>query len=191
MSYYAKNNGVGTGPVPAGAVPINKAQYLEAIARMQDGERVIVDGGALSFAVPETPSMVYLFDADGFYVGKTDAPEDGQTYAFIAPDSSLLKPQFVNDAWVEGEDPAVIAAALIPKSVSCRQGRLALLGAGFLDDVEAAMDAIADPIEKRRAQIEYEADTWERDNAFLQSMWAQLGGTESELDALFVTASSL
>lgn len=77
----------------------------------------------------------------------------------------------------------------IPHSVTRRQGRLALLEVGKLDDVEAAIGAIENPVERRAAEIEYEADTWERSNAFLQGMWAQLGGTETELDALFVLAS--
>lgn len=79
----------------------------------------------------------------------------------------------------------------IPQAVTRRQGRLALLSVGKLADVEAAIDAIVDPDERRAAEIEYEADTWERSNAFLQTMWAQLGGTEEELDDLFTMASTL
>ena len=41
------------------------------------------------------------------------------------------------------------------------------------------------------AQIEYEADTWERSNAFLQQMWAGLGGTPEQLDDLFRMAVTL
>lgn len=72
----------------------------------------------------------------------------------------------------------------VPQQVTRRQGRLALLDAGKLAAVEAAVESAG-----MAAQIEYEADTWERGNAFLQSMWAQLGGTEAELDALFILAS--
>ena len=78
----------------------------------------------------------------------------------------------------------------VPAQVTRRQGRLALLEADKLDAVEAAIDAIEDPAQKRAAQIEYEADTWERGNAFLQALWAQLGGTEEELDELFILAAS-
>ncbi len=77
-----------------------------------------------------------------------------------------------------------------PPSTSCsrRQGRLALLEFEKLDLVESAIAAIDDPALRRRAQIEYEADTWERSNLFLQSMWVTLGGTSEELDALFACA---
>lgn len=74
--------------------------------------------------------------------------------------------------------------------VSRRQGRLALLDAGKLDEVESLISAIPDAALKRRAQIEYDADTWERGNAFLQSVWSQLGGTPEGLDALFASAAT-
>ena len=62
---------------------------------------------------------------------------------------------------------------------------------GMLDTLQAAIEAIADPIAKRRAQIEYSADVWERSNPFLQSMWAQLGGTTEQLDELYRLAVTL
>lgn len=81
--------------------------------------------------------------------------------------------------------PDVPPPAPVPDKCTRRQGRLALLELGKLDAVEDAIAAIEDPIEKRAAQIEYEADTWERENAFVQSMWAALGGTPAQLDGLF------
>lgn len=78
----------------------------------------------------------------------------------------------------------------IPQKVTRRQGRLALLETGYLDQVETMISAIADPVERRAAEIEYEADTWERSNAFLQQMWSDLGGTSEALDDLFVLAST-
>lgn len=78
-----------------------------------------------------------------------------------------------------------------PTSCSRRQGRIALLAHGLLAAVEAAIAAIADPAERMAAQIEYEADTWERGNTFLQAMWAGLGGTPEQLDDLFRMAVTL
>jgi len=83
------------------------------------------------------------------------------------------------------------AAALIPKSCTRRQGRLALLAFGMLDEAEAAIAAIADPVQKREAEIEYEADTWERGNPFLAGLWTELGGTPQSLDEAFVLAVTL
>ncbi|WJJ93986.1 hypothetical protein [Neopusillimonas aromaticivorans] len=81
--------------------------------------------------------------------------------------------------------------APVPQSCTRRQGRLALLQNDLLDDVEDAIAAIPDPAQRRAAQIEYEADTWDRGNAFLQAMWAQMGGTEEGLDDLFRLAVTL
>ena len=87
--------------------------------------------------------------------------------------------------------PPPPAPAPIPATCTRRQGRLALLQAGHLAAVEQSLAAIEDPTERMAAQIEYEADTWERGNAFLQGMWAQLGGTPAQLDDLFRLAVTL
>ena len=88
-------------------------------------------------------------------------------------------------------EPADALPTPIPATCTRRQGRLALLQAGYLAAVEQSIAAIADPTQRMAAQIEYEADTWERDNAFLQGMWAQLGGTPEQLDDLFALAVTL
>lgn len=87
--------------------------------------------------------------------------------------------------------PPPAPPAPVPQSCTRRQGRLALLQNDLLDDVEDAIAAIPDPAQRRAAQIEYEADTWDRGNAFLQGMWQQLGGSEEGLDDLFRLAVTL
>lgn len=79
----------------------------------------------------------------------------------------------------------------VPAQCTRRQGQLVLLSHGLLDDAEAAISAITDPNERRAAQIEYDADTWERSNAFLSALWGQLGGTPESLDEAFRTAVTL
>lgn len=88
-------------------------------------------------------------------------------------------------------EPADALPTPVPTTCTRRQGRLALLQAGYLATVEQAVVSIADPAQRMAAQIEYEADTWERGNPFLQGMWAQLGGTAEQLDDLFRLASTL
>jgi hypothetical protein len=78
-----------------------------------------------------------------------------------------------------------------PHSCSRRQGRLALLMLGLLEAAESAIAAMPEGSDKRAAQIEYEADTWERHNPFLSALWAQLGGTPESLDAAFALAVTL
>ena len=87
-------------------------------------------------------------------------------------------------AYVPPPPPPVVA----PSRCTRGQGRLALLDAGHLIAVEAMIAGIADLTERMRAQIEYERETWERSNPFLQQMWANLGGTPEELDDLFTYA---
>ena len=93
--------------------------------------------------------------------------------------------------WVASYEPPPPTPAPVPATCTRRQGRLALLQVGYLAAVEQAIAAIADPVQRMAAQIEYEADTWKRDNAFLQQMWAQLGGTPEQLDDLFRLAVTL
>src|SRR5260370_42089000 len=69
--------------------------------------------------------------------------------------------------------------------------KVALLMLGLLDAAEAAIAAMPEGSDKRAAQIEYEADTWERHNPFLSALWAQLGGTSESLDAAFLLAVTL
>ena len=79
-----------------------------------------------------------------------------------------------------------VAPVVVPQTITRRQGRVALMQAGKLDAAEAIVKAGG-----AAAAIEYEAGTWERGNAYLQQIWALLGGSDKELDALFVLAASL
>lgn len=87
--------------------------------------------------------------------------------------------------------PDASLAEEAPHRCTRRQGRLALLALGVLDAAESEIAAITDETERRAAQIEYEADTWERSNAFVQQLWASLGGTAEGLDDAFRLAVTL
>ena len=94
----------------------------------------------------------------------------------------------VQTEWVPPPAPSVV----IPQSVTMRQARLALLGAGLLDSVNAAIAAITDPVQRKAAQIEWEyAQTVDRDSPFTQQLAAGLGLTSEQLDALFTQAAAL
>src|SRR5256885_3204083 len=95
----------------------------------------------------------------------------------------------IRDYKVTGVQPC--ALPISPHSCTRRQGQLALLMLGLLDAAEAAIAAMPEGSDKRAAQIEYEADTWERHNPFLSALWAQLGGTSESLDAAFLLAVTL
>lgn len=133
------------------------------------------------------------------YFVAEDGRIDGECFSDKPANPSMLQIIELDDLpepctdYVVQNNVAVFApvAVAVPSSCTRRQGRLALLNAGKLDAVETAIEAISDPTAKRQSQIEYEADTWERSNLFLQQMWANLGGTSEELDALFTLAVTL
>lgn len=89
------------------------------------------------------------------------------------------------------EEVAAFLAPPVPASVTMRQARLALLQAGHLAAVTAAL-AATPGMAGEAARIEWEyASTLERDSVLVQAFAAQLGLSGAALDALFSTAASL
>jgi len=86
---------------------------------------------------------------------------------------------------------AAAAVPVVPRSVTMRQARLALLAAGKLGAVDAAIASLPSP-QKEAAQIEWEfSSVVERDRPLVQTLGPALGLSESELDQLFITAVAL
>lgn len=78
-----------------------------------------------------------------------------------------------------------------PSSVTMRQARLALLAAGKLAGVDAAIDALPEP-SRTQARIEWEySQDVERSNPLLSLIAPALGLGDNDLDALFVQAAML
>lgn len=98
----------------------------------------------------------------------------------------------------QGDRDAAIAAdieakrlAAVPFKVTMRQARLALLGAGMLSSVNAAIAALSSP-QKEAAQIEWEySQEVERNRGLVLSLGTALGLTARQLDDLFTTAATL
>lgn len=81
--------------------------------------------------------------------------------------------------------------ALVPKVVTMRQARLALLSANLLSAVTTAINSLPSP-QKEAAGIEWEySQTVERNRGFVLTLGAALGLTDLELDNLFTLASTL
>lgn len=79
----------------------------------------------------------------------------------------------------------------VPNEVTMRQARLALLGAGKLADVEAAIASMPEP-QRTAAQIEWEySNALQRSNPFVSQLGAALGLDSAGIDALFVEAAKL
>lgn len=72
-----------------------------------------------------------------------------------------------------------------------RQARLALLGAGLLQQVDQAISALPEP-QQSAARIEWDySSEVHRDRAFVQQLGQALGLSDEQLDALFIQAAAL
>lgn len=120
----------------------------------------------------------------------TPAPWMGSTeLAVPAYDKAAQGAFFVNGAWAVvttmPEEPAV------PRAVTMRQARLALLGAGLLASVDAAINGLPSP-QKEAARIEWEySQEVQRHNGFVSVLAPSLGLTDAQTDALFIAAAGL
>lgn len=102
---------------------------------------------------------------------------------------SWLVAALPNGTVIEPADPVPVS---VPASCTRRQGLRALLDFGIKRvDIEAQIAAIENEIEREKAEIDYEANVWERANPRLQLMWAALGGDPARLDDLFRLAVTL
>lgn len=84
--------------------------------------------------------------------------------------------------------PVVLVA---PSAVTMRQARLALLNAGHLADVDAAISSLPSP-DRERARIEWDyARDVVRDSPLIRLLGPALGLDDAELDTLFTEAVTL
>lgn len=96
----------------------------------------------------------------------------------------------IGDLW-DGRNFAESTSAQVPSAVSMRQARLALLGDGLLDSVNAAIAAMPGPDgDASRIEWEYAQDV-RRDSPLVLSLSGALGMTAAQIDDLFVLADTL
>lgn len=104
---------------------------------------------------------------------------DGLTWLDATPKPTLPE---IQAAWEDRQ-----ANPPVPQLVTARQARLALLDAGLLDQVEAAIAAGS-----RADQITWEfAVDVRRDHALIANLGAALNLTSERIDGLFRTAATL
>jgi len=110
-----------------------------------------------------------------------DCPDDVVAYSYTYDGANFNEPP----------PPPPPPEPPTPTVVSMRQARLALLGAGLLSSVNAAIAAMAG-VEGEAARIEWEyAQEVRRDSALVAGMAGALSLTEEQLDALFLMGASL
>jgi len=97
----------------------------------------------------------------------------------------------IGDSIINGFVVKYVDPVIIPKEVSKKQARLALLSAGYYDKVIAIIDNLPED-QKTVAKIQWDdSESYQRDHPFVLMMATALGLTSDELDALFVAASEM
>lgn len=87
--------------------------------------------------------------------------------------------------------PPVDETPEVPQSVTMRQARIALLGAGLLQAVNTAIANMPGP-EGEAARIEWEySQEVHRNRGLVKSLGGSLGMTPAQLDALFIAAAQI
>jgi len=129
-------------------------------------------------------NTIYYVDAEGRYLGGYSGAEP--------PEGAISVPHAPDDArqvW-DGAQWGVVPAE-IPQSVTMRQCRIALLDAGLLDGVQSSIASMPGA-DGERARIDWEyALEVRRDWPLIAYMAGDLGLTDEQVDALFVTASTI
>jgi hypothetical protein len=125
-----------------------------------------------------------------------------KTYQYTSPENTVVavidedgksRMSMLASEVPEGEPilPYVAPPTPVPEAVTMRQARLALLGAGLLSQVDAAIASLPSP-QKEAAAIEWEyAQEVQRHNGLVPAMAQALGMTEAQLDDLFMQAATL
>lgn len=140
---------------------------------------------------------IYTYDSTGIYSNAVECdPLKAVPAGLLVAPPALTGTQVAqvqNGAWVVlPEYPvAPVQPPQVPAAVTMRQARLALLGAGLLANIDAAIDALPSP-QKEAARIEWEySQEVQRHNGFVSALAPALGLTAEQTDALFVQAATL
>lgn len=141
--------------------------------------------------------MWYLLDNSGYYLGlssETPFSEDkNQTNVPIS--GNFVKFKFDGENWVEGataEQISQLKKSMVPLTVSRRQLRLALAFAQFdLSQIDQQINQLPEPNRTFALIAWNDAVVFERNDALLNQLAAQLGLNEEALDDLFINAGKL
>lgn len=163
-----------------------KFTYIDRLT----GKSVAVEPAANGPVFPSIPGLEFEWARESQY--PTNVPE----FFGTCPDNSNTQIDgvlgiFLQSDWEQMRTDEMAARNPVPPSVTMRQARLALLGIGLLDDVEAAIAALPSP-QKEAATIQWEySQEVQRSNGLVASLAPALGMTESQIDALFFAAAQL
>ena len=163
-----------------------KFTYVDAITNISVAKAHAANGPKF----PAVEGLEFVWARESAY--PTEVPD----FFGTCPDESNTQVdgvlgEFIESDWLQMQADEMRARNRVPMSVTMRQARLALLAAGLLAGVDAALAALPEP-DKSAAVIEWEyALEVRRDSPLMAAVSAALGLTDEQVDALFVTAGSL
>jgi hypothetical protein len=158
-----------------------KFTYVDAVTGTPVSEAPATNGPKF----PDVDGLEFSFALESQY------PTSVPIFFGTCPDESITMVPGVIDALTEADFLQAQKDemhARVPKVVTIRQARLALLQSGLLDDIDAAIAASTD----RALKIEWEfATEFRRDWPALIAMQPALGLTDQQVDDLFHLAVTL
>ena len=89
------------------------------------------------------------------------------------------------DAYAAADKPAV------PQTVGRAQARIALMQAGLLDQIEAALQALPEPPRLLAMEAWNSATSFNRNGTLINMLKSNVGLTDEQLDALFIAAAAI
>lgn len=161
-----------------------KFTYVDAVTGVSIAAEPALNGTQF----PAVPGLVFVWARESAY--PTDVPH----FFGTCPDGSDTQANgvlgvFTEADWQQMQLDEMRARA--PQTVSMRQARLALLAAGKLADVHAAITAMTGaPGEAARIEWEFSSEV-KRSQPLVLTLGAALALTNVQLDALFVAAAAL
>lgn len=150
--------------------------------------RLRIDFPQVSFPIPY--DLADLAEVGIFPVAQAEPPEAG---SHEIPQE--IAPVLIDGVWtrqwtLRPMTPEEVAAR-VPQFVSMRQARLALLAAGLLAGVDAAISALPSPDgEAARIDWEYAVEV-RRSSPLIATLGPALGLDDAAIDALFIAAGAI
>jgi len=148
-------------------------------------------------ALPEAERTAFLTLLAGS-IWRLERDEATQRWVAVEDLSTIARFGFIAEDFPQAPKPEFPEWVPLPQEpskvrlVSMRQARLALLQAGLLDQVDAAIAGIAEESQRRQAEINWEyATTVERLDGWVRQIGVGLGLSEADLDGLFERAMML
>ena len=159
-----------------------KFTYVDAITGISIASEPATNGPVF----PPVAGLEFVWARESHY--PTNVPE----FFGTCPDDSNVQVDgvlgvYLQADWEQMREDEFRARNPVPQQVTMRQARLALLGAGLLDDVEMVIAAAG-----RAAQLEWEyAAVVERSNPAVAAVQQQQALTDTYIDDLFREAAKL